>query len=768
MRPWRGFLLIMICLGMVPVAQGQSEGKRVDKIEIQGLAGTRPEQVQHGLKTQVGKPFNSVDVRADLGALARILRTAIVQTEPSPQGGVIVYFVVTEYPRFRKLQVIGNQKMTTARIETLAKLKAGDKLDENVLRSFKRALSNEYKVLGMPQSRITLNIIDVPAEKQGAPPQADLQVVLDEGRQVLAKDLIIKGNKAFSSLRLRTVIQTKGSWSFIKNYFDEETFKEDLARLREYYYAHGYFDVKVTRGTFQERVAGGKTSVSPVIQIDEGTRYRFGKADVRGGHLFGKAELLTPFTPLEGKLFAGQKFGEAIDQLKALYGDHGLLTTEIKSEFHYDHQKKIVDVTIAIEEKDRIYVGKIKLVRPAIPEEEKPSWFHKWYEHISPPVKEEAVLSEVLLKPGEVYNKKLENDSKRRLRRLGVFNNETLKLYNEPTGEAGVHNMVIEAQEAMTGAISGGVGFGDSTGAFLFASFSEKNLHGEADVFSLQALLGTRDTSISATYLDRHLNGSINSLMNRLFYETLNRPGYRAQVAGLHSELGHPLDATWTAYLRGRLEFVQLSERDDYHPHEDVNQSYPVATARLRFEEDTRDYYRNRPRQGYLQSYGVEAGYAGGPLARFEGARDQYVPLTEQLTYRLNGYAGVMPYSASTLPIHERFFMGGDNDLRGFKYRGAGYHDSDDKDVPTGGAAKLLAKNELLFPIIDPVGGVVFADVGMLGKSPASWQAPRLSTGTGLRFDLNNVQVALDLAIPVLKQPEDETRFFHFNLQSQF
>jgi outer membrane protein assembly factor BamA len=112
--------------------------------------------------------------------------------------------------------------------------------------------------------------------------------------------------------------------------------------------------------------------------------------------------------------------------------------------------------------------------------------------------------------------------------------------------------------------------------------------------------------------------------------------------------------------------------------------------------------------------------------------------------------------------------MGGANDLRGFKYRGAGYYDAKNGDVPIGGATKVLAKNELLYPLFDPVTGVLFVDAGDMGSNPGSWQSPRLSTGMGVRFDMKKVQVGLDAVLPVVKETQDEARYFHFSIQTKF
>ncbi|MCL5269054.1 MAG: hypothetical protein M1457_00510, partial [bacterium] len=562
--------VLTAALGARPAA-AQSEGSRIDKVEITGLVSYKPAEVLARLKTKAGQAYNSVDVRDDLTELSRIMRTASVSTQPSPQGGVIVTFSVSEFPRFRKLQVIGNEKLKTDRIETLAGLKPGAVLDEKAQTSLQKALINEYKALGLPQAKVTLNLIPVTPEPGKAPqfPEADLQVIVNEGRQVLVKDVIIEGNEAFSALRLKAMMDTKGSWGFIKNYYDEATFEGDLDRLRTFYTTmHGYFDARIERGVFGEQKIGNKSVISPVVRISEGERYKFGKAEVRGGRLFSQTELLAPFKSLEGQLFDGRKFARALDQLGQLYLNHGLLTTEIVPKYDYDEKNRLLNMSIDITEKNRIYVNKIKLVRPGYEIEEGKTAFGRWYERFSPPVKDEVILREALLKPGEIYNKSLETETLRRLAAMGVFEQgpssetgqEALRAYNEPTGEAGLHNFVIEAKDATTGAISGGVGFGDASGAFLFGQFTERNVHGLADVFSLQIMLGTRESSASVSYLDRHIGDANDSLLSRLYYENLSRPGYRASIGGVSSEWGHPLaDSDWTRYLRGRLEVVSLT-----------------------------------------------------------------------------------------------------------------------------------------------------------------------------------------------------------------
>jgi outer membrane protein insertion porin family len=767
--------VLFLCLPSA--VRAQFEGDIVDRIEIEGLVSWTPQQITDRLKTKTGRPFRPLDAREDLQALSRIMRTANYSLEPTAAGKVVVRFRVTEFPRLRELQVIGNEKVETDRIERLLEMTPGETvLNAQVVESAQRALEREYRERGLGDAGITINLIDV--EEPGAGltesetaqrSQADLQVMIEEGERIVCDDMIVRGNKAFSTARLKLMIQTDGSWLFLKNYYSDAQFEEDLNRLRDFYAANGYFDARIRRGAFEMTQRTGKSVVSPVVEIEEGERYRLGEVTARGARLYSLPEVLEPFERLKGKPFDGQTFGIALEKVRGLYLNHGLLTTEIRPEYSYDAEQHNLNVLLQIVERERIYVGRVQLVRPVYNDsDDEQSWFRGFYLRMAPPVRDEVVMREMLLEPGAIYNRRLERDSLRRLARLGVFDNQKLKIEGAPTADPGVQDVLIEADEAVSGVISGEIGFGDVQGAHIGAQLVERNVGGNADTFSLGVSLGTRSSAASVRYFNRHLGDSRDSLDSRLFYEIQSRTGYRANIGGTHVEWSHPLRGEWVSYLRGRLEVVTLEERGDIEPDEDLDRVYPVATLRLRLAEDTREPFGALPREGYLQSIGLEAGYAGGPLVNIEAWRDQYLPLTDRLTWRYYAMAGIIPYHRDTLPIHERYFLGGNNDLRGFAYRGAGYFDSGEEDIPIGGSVKLLLKNELIFPLFRPVSGVLFADVGALGESPQAWQAPRASTGVGLRFDMQRAQVGLDLAVPIAKRDGDDTRFFHFSLQSQF
>src|SRR5690606_19889477 len=109
--------------------------------------------------------------------------------------------------------------------------------------------------------------------------------------------------QAFSSMRLKLQVETAGSWLFFKNYYNDSIFEEDLVALRRFYAMNGYFDAIVERGEFQRRDRGDRQIVTPVIRIQEGSKYRLGEVEVLGATLFSIPQVKEPFEDLQGKDF---------------------------------------------------------------------------------------------------------------------------------------------------------------------------------------------------------------------------------------------------------------------------------------------------------------------------------------------------------------------------------------------------------------------------------------------------------------------------------
>src|SRR5205814_7674450 len=68
------------------------------------------------------------------------------------------------------------------------------------------------------------------------------------------------------------------------------------------------------------------------------------------------------------------------------------------------------------------------------------------------------------------------------------------------------------------------------------------------------------------------------------------------------------------------------------------------------------------------------------------------------------------------VPIFDRLFLGGSNNLRGFNFRDVGPKDVDHE--PLGGQSMARATVEYTFPIIEKARGAVFYDTGFVNADP--------------------------------------------------
>jgi outer membrane protein insertion porin family len=80
-------------------------------------------------------------------------------------------------------------------------------------------------------------------------------------------------------------------------------------------------------------------------------------------------------------------------------------------------------------------------------------------------------------------------------------------------------------------------------------------------------------------------------------------------------------------------------------------------------------------------------------------------PVVEQFTEQI-----------SSVPIYDRLYLGGSNNLRGFKFRDISPKDFENE--PIGGQSMWRATGEITFPIIEKARGAIFSDVGAVNEGP--------------------------------------------------
>ncbi|MBM3335269.1 outer membrane protein assembly factor BamA, partial [Candidatus Sumerlaeota bacterium] len=667
------------------------------------------------------------------------------------EGGIKIILVVRENPTISDIRFAGNTKIPSATLKSACPVKEGDLVAGDVALKIRNAVEKAYRTKGYAETAVLVNMVD------HGTTQAAIQVVIDEGKKLAVNSVILRGNNAISSLRLRWQMETKGSWLFFKNYYNSEAFQNDLDILRQYYFAKGFLDAQVQAGEFKSEPTG--KWVSPVIEIQEGPRYRIGDVRPTGFTIFMRDQIVEPFKQIQGRYYDAEKFKTCLLKVRDMYGDEGYINAEIFPEHQTDPKQGLVHFDLRIAEHERVYVRRILLRKNEMPAE-RLNFIERMHARLSPPVKDEAILREVMLKRGEAYRRFEEVATVDRLRSMDIF--DSVEVEPAMTEDETQRDVVLRLEEGNTGNLTFGVGLSEVEGAYIYSGYVNRNLFGQARHLKVSALVGTRDLNFRIAYLDRYFKlptpwlqryfqGDPSGLVPfraELYRDALRLREYQETHTGLSAMITRILRQGYVTEDWGaRVEYVQ-TEQGGYdtawnyfstsrrhrgrRAAEDFG-DYPVAAISYYIEENTTDDWWWATR-GHIVGAGAEVGYADGALVKLSARYSAYKKLSEKFIYALNTKVGWMPFDAQNVGISERLFLGGAEDLRGFAFRGAGPTDRRNHDVHIGGSTKLAIQQELRFPIYQQLRGFAFVDVGTLGKGPFELGSPRVSGGVGLRF----------------------------------
>jgi len=148
----------------------------------------------------------------------------------------------------------------------------------------------------------------------------------------------------------------------------------------------------------------------------------------------------------------------------------------------------------------------------------------------------------------------------------------------------------------------------------------------------------------------------------------------------------------------------------------------------------------------------------------------------DDLTIRLQRHSKGQVGAADTwadgtqVPIFDRLYLGGPNNMRGFAFREVGPKDF--LGNPIGGQSLARFTAEVTFPIIEKVRGAIFYDVGFVNAG--SWQFTTANYnsdfGIGLLLELPAIgPIRIDYGIPIKADVfNDSSGQFQFNVGYRF
>jgi outer membrane protein insertion porin family len=273
--------------------------------------------------------------------------------------------------------------------------------------------------------------------------------------------------------------------------------------------------------------------------------------------------------------------------------------------------------------------------------------------------------------------------------------------------------------------------------------------------------------------LDRRL-----SLSGSAFYSeaTYLSSVYDQRNYGISTEIRKPLNAFMYATLGYRLEELEI-----FNLSSGVSAAIArEAGSRLRSEVlssvvfDRRDnpVLTHRGQKVTFAPY-VAGGYLGGDTQIYgmdlEGSQYFHFPYDTILLFNAEAATVETWGNGDIVPIFDRLFLGGSNNLRGFTFREVGPRDLNGE--PTGGQSMARATAEFTFPIIpEKARGAFFYDTGYVNANPYDFSADHIVSdfGFGMRLVLPIGPLRIDYGIPIQKDGLSGSGRFNFNVGYQF
>jgi outer membrane protein insertion porin family len=125
--------------------------------------------------------------------------------------------------------------------------------------------------------------------------------------------------------------------------------------------------------------------------------------------------------------------------------------------------------------------------------------------------------------------------------------------------------------------------------------------------------------------------------------------------------------------------------------------------------------------------------------------------------------------SGNSVPIYDRLYLGGANNLRGFKFQDVGPKDQFGDDLGGNSLARFTV--EYTIPIVERVRAAVFYDTGFVNAGSWSFSTSNVNSdfGFGLRLDLPIGPIRIDYGIPVQSDKfNNSSGRFQFSVGYQF
>ena len=750
-------------------AQSEAEAPPIEAIEVLNNQYLQKETLLFYVSTKPGEPYDERKLREDFRRLWDTGFLDDLQIEVvDGQRGKVVRFKVTERKRIQIVDYRGSKDLTTSNIEdALKKADAQVKIDTFYDPAKARKVEAIIKEM-LAQKGRPFATVKHEAKNIGGSGQ-QLSFIIDDGPKAKVDEIVFDGNEVYTDAQLRgkmKKVKEPGffnlSWLGGKTTYTEDKWlggeedpRGDRGRIEDFYLNNGYVTARVGQPkiSYSDGKAGWfkKRPVKLMkleIPVTEGDQYRMGDLKFEGLTVLKEDFVRGYFKMVPGSVYNDSKFKKAYEKLRDVYGSLGYFQWTGGTQRKPDPERKVVDITVKMEEDKQYFLGRINFTG-------------------NDSTRDKVIRREIYMNEGEVFNTEALKMSIKRVNQLGYFKPMEGAPDIRPSESADNKvDVTFKVEEQNRNQFTFGGGVSGLEGTFINASFSTTNFLGAGETFQVYLQTGRRSKNYSLSvsepyFLDRPITAGVDLFRRKItYYSYANVSGYTQESTGASLVTGFLVGKWSRAFLNYTYEIIKLSEAD---PADLTDPFLPGAGGGINFGPQydpllygdfgqrkesriTPNLVYNTvdspftPRAGMRHT--VTVMFAGGPLG---GTVDYIRPNLEAIVYKPIGRkmslgvraeaALIAPFGdTKVLPLYQRYFLGGETQVRGYQIRSIGPVDSQGRAL--GGDKFGLFNAEYYFDVFGPLRALLFFDAGaaFLEGDPIRLEDFRISTGAELRF----------------------------------
>jgi outer membrane protein insertion porin family len=687
--------------------------ERIVKVLIKGNERIEEDAIRRVLKVKAGDIFNEKNISNDIKAIYKMGYFDDIRVESQTvAGGKIITFIVTEKPTVRNISVEGNTWVyDDEEIKNELTLRKGSILNINTIQNDIRRIEELYKEKNYYNVKVSFKVY--PKENN----LADVEYVIEEGKKFQIKKIEFVGNTAYSSSKLKGVIETseKGLLSFLTSSGDlnQEMLSQDTAKLTAFYQNSGYVKARVG----EPEVNFEEDGIVITFRIEEGPRFRVGKVSLTGDLIIPEEQLLEKIKISEEEYFDRETLRLDVIRLTDIYSDEGYAYADISPDIEENTENLTVDISFHISKGKQVYFEEITITG-------------------NTKTRDKVIRRQLKVYEQELYSGRRLKSSIRNLYRLDYF--EDIKVNTVKGSSEDKMRLLIDVKEKDTGAFSFGAGYGNAESIFLTGSIAERNLGGRGQILSLKAQVGGKAQRYTLSFTEPWFYDIPLSAGVDIYNWKYSYPDYDKDSIGGRLRLGYPIYDFTRANLSYTYDIADINNVDadasDSIKRDAGENIKSSITSSIRYDSRNQLFH---PTEGSLQEIEYEIAGLGGNVGfnKVIGETGWYFPLLWQTVGVLHGRAGlVKEIHGMTLPDYEKFYMVGIDGLRGFERDDLCPRDDEGNCI--GGNKFVQFNAEVRFPIAPQLGayGVVFFDTGDIYSNNEDIDLLNLRESAGLGF----------------------------------